>query len=143
MRLAGIAWRWYQIPDRGGKSALTNLLCTGQIIRRSKRLLVSSGSKPGQSHEGKLEAISRAFSPFLLLLVSATQADGLGWYIGAPLALSFAGAIGTLPARLAVRLGAGRFMRLPWDRNTRPYFAAVRRFMLTLMLSPRTKNAST
>jgi len=56
-------------------------------------------------HEEKLKKINRAFSPFALRLTLITQADGLGWYKGAPLALSFAGAIGTFPGRIAVQLG--------------------------------------
>ena len=56
------------------------------------------GILAGQTHEEKLMEIIRAFSPFPLCLMLATQAYGLGWYKGAPLALSFAGAIETFPA---------------------------------------------
>ena len=71
----------------------------------------------GLTHEEKLREMNRAFIPFSLRLTLITQADGLGWYKGAPLALSFAGAIGTFPGRIAVQLGgAGPFMRLPGNR---------------------------
>jgi len=52
----------------------------------------------GQTHEEKLKEMNWAFSPFPVRLTLITQADGLGWYKGAPLALSFAGAIGRFPA---------------------------------------------
>ena len=59
----------------------------------------------GLTHEEKLKEMNWAFSPFPVRLTLITQADGLGWYKGAPLALSFAGAIGRFPARIAMRLG--------------------------------------
>ena len=43
-----------------------------------------------QTHEEKLKEINRAFSPFPLRFTLITQADGLGWDSGAPLALGFA-----------------------------------------------------
>jgi len=68
-------------------------------------------------HEWKSGEINRAFSPLRLHMASVTQADGLGWDNGAPLALSFAGSIGTFPVRVAVQLGLERFVRLPFSRT--------------------------
>lgn len=45
------------------------------------------------------------FQPSSASFGVVTQADGLGWYNGAPLTLSFASADRTFPARIAVRLG--------------------------------------
>jgi len=56
----------------------------------------------GLTHEEKLREMNRAFIPFSLRLTLITQADGLGWYKGAALALGFAGAIATFPARIEV-----------------------------------------
>lgn len=39
------------------------------------------------------------------LIGNESQGVALGWYNGAPLALGFAGAIGTFPVRIAVWLG--------------------------------------
>lgn len=59
----------------------------------------------GQSHEVKSRTIGRAFSPPISQLSPETQADGLGWYIGAPLALSSAGTLEAFPVRIAIPLG--------------------------------------
>jgi len=53
-------------------------------------------------------------------LTLITQADGLGWFKGAPLALSFAGAIGTFPARIAVQLGVGPIDAIALMKHVQP-----------------------
>jgi hypothetical protein len=44
---------------------------------------------------------------------AVTQADGLGWYNGAPLALSFAGADGRFQPESRFGWELSRFMRMP------------------------------
>jgi len=67
--------------------------------------------------KGNCIRLCRAFSPPIRQLAPETQADGLGWDNGAPLALSFAGSIGTFPVRVAVQLGLEQFVRLPFSRT--------------------------
>ena len=61
--------------------------------------------------------MGRAFSPPIPRLVSETQGVALGWYNGAPLALSFVGVIGTFPAMIAARLGIKPIRAIVLTRN--------------------------
>jgi len=73
---------------------------------KQSRVVVCRLSKM-DNHQVKLKDINLAFSPFPLRLTLITQADGLSWYKSAPLALSFAGAVGRFSARIAVQLRVG------------------------------------
>jgi hypothetical protein len=70
-----------------------------------------------QNGQGQLRTIGRAFGPPISQLPPETQADGLGWYIGAPLALSSAGVLEEFPARIAILLGVRPIhaIALLWD----------------------------
>jgi hypothetical protein len=57
----------------------------------------------GQSHEGEMQSICRAFSPANSRLASETQGDALGWDSGAPSALGSADDPGMFPIRIGVR----------------------------------------
>jgi hypothetical protein len=85
-----------------------------------RRPLAAEGCAQLQSKEGKLRTIGRAFSPPISQLRPETQADGLGWYIGAPLALSSAGTLRRFRPESQSRWESGQFMRLPRRRTKMP-----------------------